>query len=279
MTVKRRFCTNCGTQVYENSKFCGSCGSSLADDGPSAAAPPAAMAPPAQPIAPPVYQPQTPAYAPPPAPPAYQPPPHYQPPPQYPMNQQGFPPPAYQPPPVYSAQAPAYGYQPQSAGIPGETLTGIIPCASRKKSLVSAEGFNIVVTNHRMIFAEMTNQMVKDEARQKAAGKGFFGGMAANVTAGYDLWKRYLQMPPEQALRENPGNFEIALNQIHRVKFDGGRTIFKKGIVSVGFNVNRDDDEPAKLEIETMGGKHKFDIPSQFQGEARDVLRRSGLIK
>ncbi len=162
--------------------------------------------------------------------------------------------------------------------MPGEALTGIIPGASRKKSLISVEGFNIIVTNQRMIFALMTNQMVQEEARRNASGKGFFGGMAAGITAGYDLWKRYLQMPPEQALRENPGNFDIHLNQIRRVKFEGGKTLFKKGGVSIGMNVNRDADEPAKLEIETVGVKHKFEIATHFQGEARDVLRRAGLI-
>jgi hypothetical protein len=140
------------------------------------------------------------------------------------------------------------------------------------------EAFNIVVTSQRMIFALMTTQMVQEEARRNASGKGFFGGMAAGITAGYDLWKRYLQMAPEQALRENPGNFDIPLNQIRRVKFDGGKTLFKKGGVSIGMNINRDADEPAKLEIETAGAKHKFEIASHFQAEARDVLRRTGLI-
>jgi hypothetical protein len=208
----------------------------------------------------------------------------YQPPPQYPPQPQpGYiPPQGYAPPPPYYQspvipQAPAYGFTAQG-GMPAETLTGIIPGASRKKNMLSAEGFNIIVTGQRMIFAQMTSQMVQEEAKRKAAGKGFFGGMAAGMGAGFDLWKRYLEMPPEQALRENPGNFDIPLNQIRRIKFDGGRTLFKKGGISIGMNINRDDDEPAKLEIETVGIKYKFDIATHFQGEARDVLKRAGLI-
>jgi hypothetical protein len=163
-------------------------------------------------------------------------------------------------------------------GMPGETLTGIIPGASRKKNLISAEGFNIIVTNQRMVFALMTNQMVQEEVKRNAAGKGFFGGVAAGMSAGYSLWRRYLEMPPEQALLENPENFDVHLNQIRRVKFEGGRTLLKKGPISIGLNINRDADEPAKLEIETTGDKYKFDIATEFQSEAREVLKRAGLI-
>jgi len=162
----------------------------------------------------------------------------------------------------------------------GETLTGIIPGASRKKNLLSNEGFNIIVTSQRMVFALMTSQMIQEEAKRNSAGKGFFGGVAAGMSAGYNLWRRYLEIPAEQALLENPENFDIKLNQIHRVKFDGGRTLLKKGPISIGLNINRgdDDDEPAKLEIETMSGKYKFEIATEFQDEAREVLKRAGLI-
>ena len=98
------------------------------------------------------------------------------------------------------------------------------------------------------------------------------------MSAGYNLWRRYLEMPPEQALLENPENFDIHLNQIRRVKFEGGRTLLKKGPISIGLNINRDDDEPAKLEIEATGDKYKFDIATEFQSEAREVLKRAGLI-
>jgi hypothetical protein len=167
--------------------------------------------------------------------------------------------------------------EPQYAAPPtGETLTGIIPGIMRKKGLFGVEAMNGIVTNARIIFAVQTNEMLRQES---ASAGGFLAKMAAAATAGYNVWKRYLNIPPEQALRENPQNFAIFLNQIRRVKFDAGRTIFKKGVVSVGVGVNRDDDEPAHLEIETVSEKLKFDVATHFQEEARTVLRQAGLIR
>ena len=84
---------------------------------------------------------------------------------------------------------------------------------------------------------------------------------------------------PGQALRENPGNFVVYLNQIRRVKFDAGRTLFQKGPVSIGVGMNRDEDESAHLEIETVAERLKFDVATHFQEQARTVLRQAGLIR
>jgi hypothetical protein len=138
---------------------------------------------------------------------------------------------------------------------------------------------NAIVTNARIIFAVQTNELVRQEAAQAGQNQGFFGKMASAMTAGYNIWKRYLNIPPEQALRENPGNFAIYLNQVRRVKFDAGRTLFQKGPISIGVGVNRDDDEPAHLEIETVAERLRFDIATHFQEQARTVLRQAGFIR
>jgi hypothetical protein len=72
------------------------------------------------------------------------------------------------------------------------------------------ESFNIIVTNQRMVFAMITSQMIKDAAASHR-GEGV-GGFFAAMGSGYTLWERYLQMPPEQALHENPNNFAVYLN-------------------------------------------------------------------
>jgi hypothetical protein len=61
--------------------------------------------------------------------------------------------------------------------------------------------------------------------------------------------------------------------------------LFSKGAVSVGFRVgggsynnNRNDDN-AKLEIDTVGGKYNFEIVLQFQQQTAEVLKKAGLIK
>ena len=130
------------------------------------------------------------------APPPVYPAPNYQPPPAY--NA----PPTYAPPP-----AAAPGYQSPVTGIPGEGLIGVIPNASRKKGLIAMEVFNIIVTKQRMVFALMTSQMIKDAAASHR-GEGV-GGFFQAMGSGYTLWERYLQMPSEQALHENPNNFAV----------------------------------------------------------------------
>ena len=85
------------------------------------------------------------------------------------------------------------------------------------------------------------------------------------MAAGYSLWQRYPQMSPDQALTETPGNFGIYMNQIRKVKYSGTKALFSKGGVAVGLNIGfgvgaNDDDKPAKLEIDTIGGKYEFDV-------------------
>ncbi len=185
------------------------------------------------------------------------------------------PPPAYEPPPQYAPPAQP-DYQPQAQGY-AERLVGVLPGLSRRKGLMSVEAFNAVVTDGRIIFAQQTNKMVQEEAKKKRGG--FLSNMAGAMSAGFNIWKRYLEMAPEQALQETPGNFFIAMNQIRKVKYDGGRTLYKKGAFTVGINTKDDDDGPAKLEIETVAEKFKFDVPSFFQNEVGDTLRQAGLIK
>jgi hypothetical protein len=257
--MSSKFCTSCGATLNPSARFCGGCGLAMASNPP-----------------PPPAQPQ---YAPPPAPPSYQQPPGYPMPPyhQPPYAQQAYaPPPPPQPPPVYGypQAAPQYAMPPA-----GEALIGIIPGVTRKKGLFGVEALNAVVTNSRIIFAVQTNEMVREETARAGQGQGFFGKMAGAMAAGYNIWKRYLNIPPEQALRENPGNFAIYLNQIRRVKFDAGRTLFQKGPVSIGVGVNRDNDEPAHLEIETVAERLKFDVATHFQEQARNALRQAGLIR
>jgi len=144
------------------------------------------------------------------------------------------------------------------------------------------EAFNIIVTNQRMIFAQMTSEMIKAEAATHR-GQGI-GGVFKAMGAGYTLWQRYPQMSPDQALAEIPGNFGIYMNQIRKVKYTGTKVLFSKGGIAVdlnvGFGVGGDDDnKPAKLEIETIGGRYEFEIIMQFQQQTYQVLKAAGLVK
>lgn len=283
--MAQRFCTNCGQLLTENARFCAACGTAVAAAPavtqqapvpPPAPEPPPAATPPVAP--PPVAVP--PPVAPP--PPVYQAPPQpeYQPPAAYQAPQQ----PAYQPPPQ-EYQPPAYQPPAQPAqysGMPGEVLIGVIPNATRKKNLFTSETFNIIVTSQRMVFAQLTTEMIREEAATyKGQGiKGVFKSMGA----GGKIWQRYQQMPPDQALAETQGNFGLYINQIRKVKYSGTKVLFNKGGVSMGLNIgfgggDDDDDNNAKLQIETIGGKYEFEIIMQFQQQTYQVLKTAGLVK
>jgi hypothetical protein len=167
--------------------------------------------------------------------------------------------------------------------MPGETFIGVIPNARRKKNMLSTETFNIVITNQRMVFALVTSDMIKAEAASHK-GEGIKGAFKA-MTAGYNLWQRYPGMSPDQAMAETPGNFSVYMNQVRKVKYSGGKTLFSKGGLSVGLNMGiglgggDDDDDTAKLEIDTIGGKYEFEIILMSQPQTKQILKAAGLIR
>jgi hypothetical protein len=150
----------------------------------------------------------------------------------------------------------------------GEKLVGIIPAVSRKKGFLSVEAFNVVVTERRMIFAIMTQEMRKEEAKKEGKGKGLVGVLSA-AFSGYTLHKRYLDMPPEAALKENPENFAVDLGAIRKVKVKGGNRWVRSGVTQY---------EQGQMEIETAGEKYKFTMPHDIVDRAKEVLRQVRLI-
>jgi hypothetical protein len=156
---------------------------------------------------------------------------------------------------------------PTTVGGGDEKLVGIIPAVSRKKGFLSMEAFNVVVTERRMIFAIMTPEMIKEAAKQERK-KGLAGVFSA-AFVGYTLHERYLDMPPEAALNENPENFAVDLGAIKKVKVKGGNSWVRSGVTQY---------EQGQLEIETAGEKYKFTMPHDTVDNAKEVLRQVRLI-
>ena len=175
-----------------------------------------------------------------------------------PVNQYVSPP----PPPVYA-----------------ETLIGVVPSVSRKKGLTGTEGYNIVVTQRRMIFAVMTNEMISQAAKQAGKEGGFFGGMLNAATVGYTFYKRYLTMPPDAALAENPQNFAVDLNRVRKVNIFAGKEIQDYFSIKANQNsvIKQHRYENGKLEIETVGEKYSFDLPGTSMEMALETMRKAGL--
>jgi len=206
------YCENCGAQINPNAKFCGSCGAARTQPATNPTQEKT------QPTPAPVQAKHQPInYYSPPAANAYVPPPPV-PTMQVPVNQQ---------PPIQSYMPPTQpAPQPVTANPPvtqpgGETAGGVI-LLRKPKSMGKWDTFTGVVTTHRLIFAQMTSQMLTEAAQQsrdqaKAEGKGFFGQWADQLRATFGYTKKYLTMPPQAILAETPGNFALDNNGISRI--------------------------------------------------------------
>jgi hypothetical protein len=210
-----KFCSNCGSALSANARFCGTCGTQVAL-----------------------------------AQPAPQPPPPYLP-----------------PPPAYTPAAPMPAVQEPSEPII-VTLSGL----NRRKGLFGAQSFNLFVTPERMIFAQVTSEMLKwaaEQAKQNAKqqGKGFFGQWGAVIGSNNFLLDHYRNMPVENILAENPENFVIVNQQVRSIKARS--------------NFDPDTNQPDTLEIQYSGGKMKFDLNGCNAGQVKKALKPvfGGLVK
>jgi hypothetical protein len=191
------YCENCGSQVNPNAKFCGNCGAARNQ---SATTKPPVNSQPTQPKRERLsyYSPPLPASTPPPSSPQLI---------MQPSTVQA--PPRMQPAPV----------MPQAGA---EAIIGVI-VFRRMKSLGRWDTYTGVVTSQRLIFAQMTSEMLKATAQQsrdqaKAEGKGFFGQWSDQLKATFGYSKKYLTMPPQAILAETPGNFALYNNTISEIK-------------------------------------------------------------
>ena len=197
------YCENCGQQINPNAKFCGNCG---------------AARPQAVTTKPPVNtQPPQPKrerlsyYSPPSTSPSSVPVPILQA--QPPMMQAPM---AQTPPRMQPQPAPI---MPQ---VGGEATVGAI-LFRKPKSLGRWDIYTGVVTSQRLIFAQMTSEMLKTATQQsrdqaKAEGKGFFGQWSEQLKATWGYSQRYLTIPPQTILAETPDNFELYNNTISEIK-------------------------------------------------------------
>ena len=121
----------------------------------------------------------------------------------------------------------------------------------KAKSLGRWDTFTGVVTGQRLIFAQMTSEMLKAAAQQsrdqaKAEGKGFFGQWADQLKGTFGYAKKYLTMSPSAILAETPGNFAIDNNAISEVKLKE--------------RLRREDQQIYEFEVQihSTAGKHEY---------------------
>ncbi len=108
-----------------------------------------------------------------------------------------------------------------STSVP-ETILGVI-LLRKPKSLGRYDTFAGVLTTSRMIFAQITKEMLNEAARlakeqAKAEGKGFWGQWASQLNATLNYIQKYLKMEPAAILNETPGNFALNNDSINEIK-------------------------------------------------------------
>lgn len=110
----------------------------------------------------------------------------------------------------------------------GERVLGVI-ALKRPKSLGRYDSYSGVVTNYRMIFALMTNEMVNQSVmaardQAKAEGKGFWGQWGNQLKTAFTYGQKYYSMQPSAILAETPGNFAFDNNAIREIKLKEDRS-------------------------------------------------------
>jgi hypothetical protein len=248
------FCKSCGRINDPNAKFCGVCGASLGGfDQPAQASAPK-----------PTYSPQ-PAYEmppPPPPPPDYLQPSTYQPPQDFRQPTVYQQPPAYQPPPTIQA-APQFSSAPQNGS---ERPVGVI-LVRKPKSMGRYDTWAAVITNVRMIFAQITSQMITNASMQardqaKADGKGFFGQWGDQLKATFLYSQKYLSMEPNAIQAETLGNFALDNRGISEVKI-------KLKNISRGHEAQINEFE---LEVSSAQGRYEFRMDERH--ESTELLKQ-----
>lgn len=134
----------------------------------------------------------------------------------------------------------------------------------------SSKTYSLVLTDRRMIFAELTKERITsmvNEAREtaKAQGKGFMGQWGAQLGTSFAYHEVYWQMVPDAVLAESPGNYAIE------------RSAFKDAKFKAGVMYDDGRNTPDELVIKTTEGKHKFIVNGSLPS-VRDAFRQAGLV-
>ncbi len=152
----------------------------------------------------------------------------------------------------------------QVAEAGSEPVLGAI-IFKKPKSLGRWDTFTGVVTGQRLIFAQMTSEMLKAAAQQsrdqaKAKGKGFFGQWVDQLKGTFGYAKKYLTMSPQVILAETPGNFALDNNTISEIKL-------KERLI-------RQDQQIYEFEVQIHSTAGKYEYIMDQNGDYINLLKQ-----
>jgi hypothetical protein len=117
----------------------------------------------------------------------------------------------------------------ETAPLTREQTVGVIGRLTRTSGFMGARQqlYTLVVTDRRVIFAELTRDRMRQlsleaDARARRDGKGRLGRAGAQLHARDGVAATYWAMTPDEALRETPTNFAIDRSAIRKLKFKTG---------------------------------------------------------
>ena len=144
---------------------------------------------------------------------------------------------------------------------------GVIGGATLKQGLFRHPTFSLVVTSERLIAARVTNDMLRQAAKDandgaKASGKGLARRWLATMGSGFTFQNRYLDLPPEQALHEHESNFAFAAADVRSVKSHTHHAVAD----------GRQPPDELIFKLNT-GAKHRFRLRPNCAADAAKVLR------
>ena len=149
-----------------------------------------------------------------------------------------------------------------------EKMLGLLPVVKKPKSFGRWDTYAVIITDERAIFAQLTSDMLKEAAKEaqrqgKEEGKGFFARWADQLRATMSYSERYWDIPPDEALNENPGNFAIPNDDIKKINI--------KQKTQSGWGDDA-DQYITELKIEARGRKDTYNVDS-FSNEMKEMLK------
>jgi hypothetical protein len=185
---------------------------------------------------------------------------------------QAPPPPPVAPTPQYVP--PMQTATPAQAAPAGEPIVGTVPGLQQRKGFMGAkaDAYNLIVTPVRLVFAYVSSQTMKAEVTEanreaKAEGKKWFGIVAAQMAWAQRLCAKYVAMGVEAVVAQYPGSFSISNGEIRKV--------------SVGSSSDDESNIQGVMTVETVSGKHSFDLVSVQPQAVKKLLQQTlgGLVK
>ena len=169
------------------------------------------------------------------------------------------PPPQRQPSPPLPAQSPTQPgtAAPQLSGAAGEEVWGVSAATLKKGFLAGTDRYALIFTKRRLILALVTQEMIAGAVQAAhAAAPAESGGIVsrmkqfvADKVTEMKYYERYLTMPPEQALAENPANRSLDPGNVSSI----GVKVLKSGDED-----DRNDLAGFRLDFQTSFGEYVF---------------------